>query len=153
MSVYVDANIILNVWRREIDTKTGKELWKGSGKLLERIELRECHGIIGITTVMEILHAVRVGAMKRELHGQEEVSKAIDKLRNYGLDFVIPTDVIMADSFSYFIDREIDPYDAVAISVAIHEGVDVFVSRDGKLRRKTLGLLSVKEPEELAASG
>ena len=57
---------------------------------LERIELRECHGIIGITTVMEILHAVRVGAMKRELHGQEEVSKAIDKLRNYGLDFVIP---------------------------------------------------------------
>jgi predicted nucleic acid-binding protein len=83
------------------------------------------------------------------LDGQEEVTKAIDKLRNYGLDFVIPTDVIMADSFSYFIDREIDPYDAVAISVAIHEGVDVFVSRDGKLRRKTAGLLPVKEPEEL----
>jgi hypothetical protein len=35
MSVYVGANIILKVWRREIDTKTGKELWKGSGELLE----------------------------------------------------------------------------------------------------------------------
>jgi len=47
-----EANIILNVWRGEKDPKTGKELWKDSGKLLERIELEEEQGIIGITTVM-----------------------------------------------------------------------------------------------------
>jgi len=46
-------------------------------------------------------------------------------------------------------DRQLDPYDAVAISIALHESVDVFVSRDGKLRRKTVGLIDVKEPEEL----
>ena len=44
-------------------------------------------------------------------------------------------------------------YERIRLSVAIHEGVDVFVSRDVKLRRKTVGLLPVKEPEELAASG
>ena len=52
MILYIDANIILNVWRGEKDPKTDKELWKGSGKLLERIELEEEQGIIGITTVM-----------------------------------------------------------------------------------------------------
>jgi len=147
--LYIDANIILNVWRGEKDPKTGKELWKGSGKLLERIELEEEQGIIGITTVMEVLHAVRVGAMEKGLDWREEVDKAIDKLRKYGLDFVIPSDVIMANSFTYFMDRQLDPYDAVAISIALHESVDVFVSRDGKLRRKTVGLIDVKEPEEL----
>jgi len=139
--LYIDANIILNVWRGEKDPKTGKELWKGSGKLLERIELEEEQGIIGITTVMEVLHAVRVGAMEKGLDWREEVDKAIDKLRKYGLDFVIPSDVIMANSFTYFMDRQLDPYDAVAISIALHESVDVFVSRDGKLRRKTVGLM------------
>ena len=141
MILYIDANIILNVWRGEKDPKTGKELWKGSGKLLERIELEEEQGIIGITTVMEVLHAVRVGAMEKGLDWREEVDKAIDKLRKYGLDFVIPSDVIMANSFTYFMDRQLDPYDAVAISIALHESVDVFVSRDGKLRRKTVGLM------------
>ena len=58
------------------------------GKLLERIELEEEQGIIGITTVMEVLHAVRVGAMEKGLDWREEVDKAIDKLRKYGLDFV-----------------------------------------------------------------
>ena len=53
------------------------------------------------------------------------------------------------NSFTYFMDRQLDPYDAVAISIALHESVDVFVSRDGKLRRKTVGLIDVKEPEEL----
>ena len=149
MILYIDANIILNVWRGEKDPKTGKELWKGSGKLLERIELEEEQGIIGITTVMEVLHAVRVGAMEKGLDWREEVDKAIDKLRKYGLDFVIPSDVIMANSFTYFMDRQLDPYDAVAISIALHESVDVFVSRDGKLRRKTVRLIDVKEPEEL----
>jgi hypothetical protein len=54
----------------------------------------------------------------------------------------------MADSFAYFLDRQFDPYDAVAISVALHQNAEVFVSRDGKLKRKARGLLEVKEPEE-----
>lgn len=99
MILYIDANIILNVWRQEKDPKTGKELWKGSGAVLERIELGEDQGIIGITTVMEVLHAVRVGAIENDLDW--------------------------------------------------HENADVFVSRDGKLKRKTAGLIAVKEPEEL----
>lgn len=149
MILYIDANIILNVWRREKDPKTGRELWKGSGEVLERIELGEAQGIIGITTVMEVLHAVRVGAIEKDLDWHKEVDKAIDKLRRYEIEFIIPTDVIMADSFTYFTDKQLDPYDAVAISVAIHENADVFVSRDGKLKKKTAGLIDVKEPEEL----
>ena len=80
MILYIDANIILNVWRQEKDPKTGKELWKGSGDVLERIELGEDQGIIGITTVMEVLHAVRVGAIEKDLDWHKEVDKAIDKL-------------------------------------------------------------------------
>ncbi len=35
----------------------------------------------------------------------------------------------------------------MAVSVALHEGVDIFVSRDGKLRRKTVGLIGKKSKD------
>jgi|Deesub1362A_J573_1020465.scaffolds.fasta_scaffold00266_59 predicted nucleic acid-binding protein len=145
MIVYVDANIVLNLWRKETDPKTGRELWRSSGKLLEKIELGEFTGIMGITTVMEILHAVRVYTKNKN----QEVKKAIESLRRYGIKFIIPTEVIMADAFVYFMERHFDPYDAVAISVAVHENAIAFASRDKSLGKKATDLINVKEPDEL----
>lgn len=48
MILYVDANIILNVWRKEVDPKSGMELWKGSGEILESIESEKVQGVMGI---------------------------------------------------------------------------------------------------------
>jgi hypothetical protein len=78
--LYIDANIILNIWRQEKDSN-GKELWKGSSELIEKVELGEYQGIMGLTTVMEILHAVRVRALEKNLNWQDMVSKAIDRLK------------------------------------------------------------------------
>lgn len=40
-TLYIDANIVLNLWRKEIDPKTGRELWKGSGSILEKVERKD----------------------------------------------------------------------------------------------------------------
>lgn len=100
---------------------------------------------------MEVLHAIRVGTTGKNLDEKKEVNKAIDKLKRYELDFVIPNNLIMADSFSYFMERNLDPYDAVAISVALHEKVDIFITRDRKLKDKTTDLIKTEEPENIEA--
>ena len=58
--IYIDTNIFFNVWNEEIDQKSGKELWKSSRDLLEKIERNEFEAITSITTIMEIVHVFRV---------------------------------------------------------------------------------------------
>ena len=77
------------------------------------------------------------------------VEKAINKLKSYGIEFIIPTDIIMSDSFTYFLDYQLDPYDSIAVSTAVHEGAKILISRDKKLKKKIKDLIEVKEPEEI----
>lgn len=58
--IYIDTNIFFNVWNKEIDPKSGKELWRSSRDLLEKIERNEFEAITSITTIMEIVHVFRV---------------------------------------------------------------------------------------------
>jgi len=37
MRVCIDTNVFLNVWFREVDPKTGKELWRFSAEFLKRL--------------------------------------------------------------------------------------------------------------------
>ena len=57
--VYIDTNIFLNVWNREIDSKTKIELWKSSAQVLRLIEEKKIRGLTSLTTLMEIVHAFR----------------------------------------------------------------------------------------------
>ena len=50
--IYIDTNIFLNVWNKEIDPKTGKELWKGSKEVLDKVENNDFEAITLTTAVM-----------------------------------------------------------------------------------------------------
>jgi len=149
MILYIDANIFLNVWREEVDPKTGKKLWQGSGAILEKIEFGEYEGVVSLTTVMEILHAVRVGAIEKGENWHKKVNEAINKLKIYGVKLIIPTEVVISDAFTYFLDNQLDPYDSIAVAVAVHENAEIFLSRDKKLKNKTKKIINVVEPEEV----
>lgn len=57
--VYIDTNVFLNVWNKEIDTKTKAELWKSSAQVLQLVEEEKIRGITSLTTLMEVIHAFR----------------------------------------------------------------------------------------------
>ena len=44
---------------------------------------------------------------------------------------------------------DLDPYDSIAFAVAESAGSEIFVTRDGKLRRNIRGLIRAVEPEEV----
>ena len=46
--IYIDTNVFLNVWNKEIDPKTKAELWKGSAQVLQLIEEEKVKGLTSL---------------------------------------------------------------------------------------------------------
>lgn len=147
-TICLDANVVLNVWRKEVDSQTGAELWKDSSSLLKKIRTGEYVGVMSIVSAMEVLQPVRAALQEQGLKWEERCRRLEQSLRRYGIRFVVPDVVAMADAYEYFWTNHLDPFDAITVSVAIHQNSDVIVSRDHDLRRRAEKLIPVLEPEE-----
>lgn len=141
IKAYVDTNIFLNVWNEEINPKSGKELWRGSKGFLNKIEKGEYEWITSITTLMEIVHVFKVGG--------KDYREGLKDLRKLGIRVIVPDSWTMIKAFEYEIEHDLDPYDSIAFAVAESAGSVIFVTRDGKLRRKIGRLMRALEPEEV----
>ena len=130
-------------------SKTGLELWKRSSRIFERIIDGEFIGITSIINVMEVMHAVRSACEVRGIPWKPELEKAEDRFRRCESDIIFPDSSIMAESFIYFWNNHLDPYDAVSIAVAVRNNVDVFVTRDETLLKRAEDIIVIKTPEEI----
>ena len=95
--IYIDTNVFLNVWNKEIDPKTKAELWKGSAQVLQLIE--EEKGLTSLMTLMEIVHAFR----KRKRNYEE----AIRDLENLGINIFVPNSFTLLRAFE--LQRDYEP--------------------------------------------
>lgn len=73
---YIDTNVLLNVWFKEVDPKSGKRLWESFLRVLELVEKLQIEGIVSIFTVMESLQVfLRKRGMKILSKKQAQSSK------------------------------------------------------------------------------
>lgn len=138
---YVDTNIFLNVWNKEIDPKSEKELWKGSKDFLKKIEKREYQGITSITTIMEIVHVFKVRG--------RDYKEALRDLKKLGIHVLVPDSWTMIKALEYEIEHDLDPYDSIAFAVAESAESEIFVTRDEKLKKGIRPLIKALEPEKV----
>lgn len=59
ISVFLDTDVLINWLAKEVDPKTGKELWKAPHKILKKIEAGELTGSTSIINLMEITFVLR----------------------------------------------------------------------------------------------
>jgi len=142
MRVFIDTNVFLNVWFREVDPKTGKELWRFSAEFLKRLgnfeyftsrsvifEVKKVLGECGVDEqkILEKVEAVKIivdRVVKVTREDKVEASRLIDEL---GLE---------------------DVFDARNAAICKRLKA-VLVSRDKELANKLKGYIRVAEPEEL----
>jgi len=120
----IDANIIINVWRKEIDPATGNKLYVSSAKILDLIFKEKLRGILLTTTAMEVLHSVRVSAEIAGSPATFAMKKAERELSKSGLLLTIPDAGIMGMAYEMFFDIHTDPYDAIMVATARAENTD-----------------------------
>ena len=147
--IIVDANIFLNVLKRETDFRTGKPLWKPSSTLLTYVSDGILRGNICFVTVLEIVHAVRVNACKSGSDETVAMRLALKAISDFGFKQIIPEPFILQNSLSFMFDLRIDPYDAVLLATALGTDMDAIISRDEKFTAKASKLIPVLSPEEL----
>jgi predicted nucleic acid-binding protein len=141
ISIYVDTTVFLNVWNKEIDPKSGKELWKGSKACLSAIEQGQYVGVTSITTLMEIVHVFKISG--------KDYSEALKDLKKLGIHVLVPDSWTMMKAFEFEIECGLDPFDSIAFAVAESAQTEIFVTRDEKLRRNISGLMRALEPDEV----
>ena len=146
--VIIDANIIINIWREEIDPASGKKLFLTSQQVLEQIAEEKLRGILLTTTALEILHKVRTQAVIAGKPPGLLLRNAEQKLSETGLILTIPDSGIMGLAYDLFFEIHTDPYDAVMVAAAMYDGADAIISRDKKLKKKASRLIPVLTPEE-----
>jgi predicted nucleic-acid-binding protein len=59
ISVFLDTDVLTNWLAKEIDSKTGEELWRAPHKILKKVEARELNGFTSIINLMEIIFVLR----------------------------------------------------------------------------------------------
>ena len=88
---------------------------------------------------MEIIHALR-------LKGVEPPS-VIEDCMSLGVHIVPPESWVMIRALQYQIDNTLDPYDAVALSIAVECKCDYIVTRDKTFITRISHVIPAGEPE------
>jgi len=130
LKVEVDANIILNILRKEIDPKTNKPLWKSSSKITDLIGNEEMEGFLTLTSLMEITHATRVYSEKAGKDPQENIRGVNSFIESMKLKVIVPSEYELVLGLGLMTSNRLDPFDAINASVAESIPVDCIISRD-----------------------
>ncbi|NJE77012.1 PIN domain-containing protein [Thermococcus sp. ES12] len=137
--VYIDTNVLLNVWFKEEDPKTGARLWEAPLKILELVESERVEGVVSIFTLMEGAHV-----FKRNNVSPERVKE----IEDVGIEVYVPNELVLIDAFSFQLTLGTDPYDSVALASALASKCDVLITLDKDFRRKAGGEITMMSPEE-----
>ena len=137
--VYLDTNVLLNVWFKEKDPKTGAKLWEASLQVLKLVESGRIEGVVSIFTLMESAHVFKRNGISPE---------KVKDIEDVGIEVYIPNELVLIDAFSFQLKLGTDPYDSVALASALASGCDVLITRDREFRKKAEGQIRILSPEE-----
>jgi predicted nucleic acid-binding protein len=140
-SIYIDSNIYLNLFFREVDPKTGLELWRGSKPIFDHIIDKEVDAYSSLTAIMEIIHAFRLKGV--------EPDSVIEDCMCLGVHIVPPDSWVMIRALQFQIENKLDPYDAVALSVAVECKCNHLVTRDNTFIKRISDIIPAAEPESI----
>ena len=136
---YLDTNVLLNVWFKEEDPKTGAKLWEAPLRILELIEEGKIEGVVSIFTLMESAHVFKRNGLNPE---------RVREIEDVGIEVYIPNELVLIDAFSFQLKLGTDPYDSVALASALASRCDVLVTRDESFRKKAREQITTLSPEE-----
>lgn len=139
---FIDTNVLLNVWFKEIDPRTSRPLWKASLRVLKLVEEGNIKGIVSIFTIMESVHVFRRKGADPKI--------AQSDIQDLGLEVYIPEIPALLDALTYQLELGgVDPYDAVALSSAVNSNCDVLIARDEEFKKRGgKGVIKIVSPEE-----
>ena len=128
ISVFLDSDILINWLAKEVDSKTGEELWRAPHKLLKKIEEGELAGFTSVINLMEIIFVLR---RKKKWKDDKIISTIgmIRKIPNFSV--LIPTEADMISAYNLQSVFSLDPFNSIYYAISRKRmSIDYIISRD-----------------------
>lgn len=126
ISVFLDTDVLINWLAKEVDPKTGKELWRAPHKILKKIEAGELTGSTSIINLMEIIFVLR----RKKRWKDENIISTIGRVQEIpNFDVLIPTEADMISAYTIQTTFNLDPFNSIYFAISRLRGSQI-ISRD-----------------------
>ena len=146
-SVVLDTDVIVNWLTQEVESVTGKELWKAPYKIFELLENHSLKGRTGLTNIFELRFLLR----RKKNIADHVIEKTITLLEDI-LDIVIPDEITLLRANLLQSQNHLDPFDAIIMAIALSMQPSVFLSRDNSLLIIASTLIPALTPDDFISS-
>lgn len=142
-NVLLDTDVVTNWLTEEIETGSGKELWKAPFEIVRLIEGKEISGFISLTTLLEIRYLLR----RKKSYNDQQIEDDISKITSI-FDVIIPDEITLLKANSIQSTHSLDPFDAIHLSVAIGLKPITLISRDREFISIAGNFINALNPED-----
>ena len=141
--ILLDTDVVINWLIKEVETATGKPLWEAPYTIIKLVESKAVTGMISLTTLMEIRYLLR----RKKSYSSQQIENDISKLTST-FEVIIPDEISLLKANALQSEHNLDPFDAIQLSVAIGLIPVTPISRDNEFIQISKHFITSLSPEE-----
>ncbi len=141
--LFLDTDVVVNWLIKETETASVKELWKASFEIIKLVETKAAIGTISLSTLMEIRYLLR----RKKFYASKQIENDLAKVTSI-LDVGIPDEINLLKANSLQTKHQLDPFDAIQLSLCISLNQDFLISRDKEFIQIAKQFITSLNPEE-----
>jgi predicted nucleic acid-binding protein len=145
--VLLDTDVVVNWLVQELETVSGKELWKAPHEIVQRAENKSIAAFISLTTLMEVRYLLR----RKKAFSSRHIERDLTEITSV-IDVLIPDEISLLKANTLQAEHPLDPFDSIHLSLCM--GVDsmTLVSRDSDFISLSKKYVLAQTPEEFIAT-
>lgn len=145
--VLLDTDVVINWLVQEVETVSGKELWKAPYEIVRRAEKKAITAFISLTTLMEVRYLLR----RKKTFVSRQVEEDLNTITSV-IDVIIPDEISLLKANTLQAEHPLDPFDAIHLSLCMGLEPVTLVSRDGDFINIAKKFIAALAPEEFINS-
>lgn len=141
--ILLDTDVIVNWLVQEVETASGRELWKAPLQIIKLAENKTVSAFISLTTLMELRYLLR----RKKSCDIRKIEEDLSALTSV-IDVIIPDEIALLRANSLQAEQPLDPFDAIHLSICAGLEPLTLVSRDSSFLRLSQEYVPAMTPEE-----
>jgi PIN domain nuclease of toxin-antitoxin system len=141
--VLLDTDVVINWLVQEVETVSGKELWKAPHEIVKRSEAGEITVLISLTTLFEIRFLLR----RKKSFSSRQVEDDLTAITSV-IDVIIPDEISLLRANTLQAEHPLDPFDAIHLSLCMGMEPIALISRDDDFIKISRKFITAQTPEE-----
>lgn len=141
--VLLDTDVVINWLVREVESVSGKELWKAPYEIVRSAEKASITAFISLTTLLEVRYLLRRKKSFLSRQVEEDLNTIISVI-----DVVIPDEISLLRANTLQAEHPLDPFDAIHLSICMGLEPVTLVSRDSDFISIAKKFTAALTPEE-----